>query len=81
VKSPNAHSSVGGGGRHQPSNACFSHQGNHGGFAPTKNETALLQDGLWDGNRDILGDRAEFLVLKLWLETQAAASVVEEVGE
>lgn len=40
-----------------------------------------LQDGLWDGNRDILGDRAEFLVLKLWLETQAAASVVEEVGE
>lgn len=29
----------------------------------------------------VLGDRAEFLVLKLWLETQAAASVVEEVGE
>ncbi|MGB8690136.1 MAG: alr0857 family protein [Microcoleus sp.] len=29
----------------------------------------------------VLGDRVEFLVLKLWLETQAAASVVEEVGE
>lgn len=29
----------------------------------------------------VLSDRAEFLVLKLWLETQAAASVVEEVGE
>jgi hypothetical protein len=29
----------------------------------------------------VLGYRAEFLVLKLWLETQAAASVVEEVGE
>jgi len=35
-------------------------------------------DGLF---ATVLGDRAEFLVLKLWLETQAAASVVEEVGE
>lgn len=29
----------------------------------------------------VLSDRAEFLVFKLWLETQDAASVVEEVGE
>ncbi|MBE9094356.1 tetratricopeptide repeat protein [Tychonema sp. LEGE 07203] len=26
---------------HQPSNGRFNHRGNHGGFAPTKNETAL----------------------------------------
>jgi hypothetical protein len=29
----------------------------------------------------VLSDRAELLVFKLWLETQDAASVVEEVGE
>ncbi|MBD1826977.1 hypothetical protein NDI47_02590 [Microcoleus vaginatus GB1-A2] len=29
----------------------------------------------------VLGDRAELLLLKLWLETQAAAEVVGEVGD
>ncbi len=29
----------------------------------------------------VLSDRAEFLVFKLWLETQPANSVVEEVGD
>ncbi|MCU0543893.1 MAG: hypothetical protein MUE44_17220 [Oscillatoriaceae cyanobacterium Prado104] len=29
----------------------------------------------------VLSDRAEFLVLKLWSDTLAAASVVEEVGD
>lgn len=29
----------------------------------------------------VLGDRAEFLLLKLWLESQPVNSVVEEVGE
>ena len=35
---------------HQPSNGRFNHRGNHGGFAPTKNETALPLPSIVNGN-------------------------------
>lgn len=40
-----------------------------------------LSEGVDGVFMTVLGDRAEFLVFKLWLETQPANSVVEEVGD